>query len=564
MLAATLTGIVTALVVVMPQYLHVNFPEFGWGSPVLILGVGLVAILFQKFSQTFLSEGPRYDGLADLFVHIHSPSVADSFITWNLRGIISFLLVVFGGCVGPEGAAVEFSQALIMRFRTRSARWFEEKRRTDAATSLAGGVSAAFGAPFSGMLLPIELGVGGRSLHVAVSALTAFVLQRFLARWFFPEFLDLGGVLSEFNFFAQSSWREWINTGLIGISCGVSGAVLIHFFSYTHDSLLSLFRTRNWMRVMAAALMLAMLFFIYRPVQVLPWNQFEQLLWSKKAVPEVIFFLLTQTLSLSLVLSGFGTIGVFWPLLVLGGGVGYCSSFWMGHSVTDFTAVGSLVGASAFWGAVLGAPWTGAVLAFELSQNFSILLPCVVAGLLANSIRRFFRTPSLIAKNLETRGVPLSGGRSSVVLDGISIRDAMVSDYEVVHEQEPLVELYGRIQKARYPFLPVVNSEGVYLGLLTIDMIQEGWHAREGIATGPLSKLVEAKDLLYSTGFKAPTVQVNEKVSQIPHLFEDIPCLPVLGEDRKIQGLLFVHNLRLAYDREMARRALPFKNPPRK
>lgn len=556
MTAAVLTGIITAFVVVMPQYLHVSFPEFFWGSPIFILGVGLIAISFQRFSSTYLSEGPRYDGLADLFVHIHSPSVSDSFVTWTLRGILSFLLVVFGGCIGPEGAAVEFSQAVIMRFRTRSARWFEEKRRTDAATSLAGGVSASFGAPFAGMLLPIELGVGGRSLNIAVSALVAFILQRFIARLFFPEFVDLGGVLSEFNFFAQSGWKDWLNVVLIGVSSGVFGVLAIHFISYTHDSLLNLFRTRNWMRVIAAALLLALLFFIYRPVQILPWNQFEQLLWGKKAVPEVLFFILTQLVSLSLVLSGFGSIGLFWPLLVLGGGVGYCASAWMGPSMADFMAVGSLIGASALWGAVLGAPWTGAVLAFELSQNFSVLLPCILAGLLANRIRATFKTPTLIAKNLEARGVLLSGGRSAVVLDGISIREAMVSDFEVVHEQEPLVELCGKIQKARYPFLPVVNSEGVYLGLLTIDMIQEGWHAREEFATGPLQKLVEAKDLLYSTGFKAPTVQINDQVSKIPHLFEDIPCLPVLGEDRKIQGLLFVHNVRLAYDREIARRAL--------
>ncbi|MBI2712430.1 MAG: CBS domain-containing protein, partial [Bdellovibrio sp.] len=189
---------------------------------------------------------------------------------------------------------------------------------------------------------------------------------------------------------------------------------------------------------------------------------------------------------------------------------------------------------------------------------------CILAGLLANRLRGILRTPALISKNLEMRGVPMIGGRSSVVLREISLQDCMVSDFEVISEREPLVDLYGRIQKARYPFLPVVDSKGAYLGLLTIDMIQEGWQAREVIATGPLSKLVEAKDLLYSTGFKAPTVQIDEKISNIPNLFEDIPCVPVLGKDRKILGLLFVHNLRLAYDREIARQSLPFRTPARK
>ncbi|MBI2711945.1 MAG: hypothetical protein HYX41_03630, partial [Bdellovibrio sp.] len=98
MTTSALTGIITALVVVLPQYLHVNFPDFAWTSPLSILLVGLFVVLVEKMSSTLSSEGPRYDGLADLFVHIHSPSTADSFVTWGFRGAVSFFLVIFGGC----------------------------------------------------------------------------------------------------------------------------------------------------------------------------------------------------------------------------------------------------------------------------------------------------------------------------------------------------------------------------------------------------------------------------------------------------------------------------------
>jgi hypothetical protein len=43
-------------------------------------------------------------------------------------------------------------------------------------------------------------------------------------------------------------------------------------------------------------------------------------------------------------------------------------------------------------------------------------------------------------------------------------------------------------------------------------------------------------------------------------MFQDIPCVPVLNSDGQVEGLLFVHHVRLAYEREMARRSLRISN----
>src|SRR6185437_2602269 len=105
-----------------------------------------------------------------------------------------FLLTLCGGIAGPEGAAVEISHALAMKLRARSARWFEQRRRTDAAMTLSAAVTAAFRAPFGGILLPIELGIGGRTLSSVISALTALLFSNFLARHFGIERFDIAGL----------------------------------------------------------------------------------------------------------------------------------------------------------------------------------------------------------------------------------------------------------------------------------------------------------------------------------------------------------------------------------
>jgi len=502
-------------------------------------------MVLQKFVLNRRAENPDYDGLADLFIHIHAPFKPDSPLRWGVRSFISFLLAFFGGSVGPEGAAVEFMQAAKMKIRARSSRWFEQKRRTDAATSLAAGISAAFGAPFAGFLLPIELGVGGRNTSTITSALAAFLTIRYLNYRFSAELLDINGVLSGFHF---SVWREWVGIVVVGIVAGIVGTVTIRFIRYTQEGLLSLFQTQAWMRVLAGAVVLALIFFIYRPFHQPSWVLLEQVLWNKLPPSEVTLLLFTQVLSLSVVLSGFGTMGLFWPLFAMGGFLGYCVNYWVLNGMVDFSAAASLVGGAALWSAVLGTPIVGAVLAFEFTQNLSILLPCLIAAFIAREIRQLLRTKTLVDKDLEARGLFMSEGRSTNVLSAITVRDAMITDHEVVHEQEPISELQERILKARYPFLPVVNTQGIFSGLLTIDMVQDSSHF-------PVAKVLEAKDLLYRSGFKSPTVKAGDRLSAVVGFFDEAPCIPVLADDGRVQGLLFVYSVRLAYDREVTKRS---------
>src|SRR5262249_8746548 len=154
-----LTGLLAAFVVSVPRLIRGLFPQVEWTAPVFILGITALAMIAQRFLIDRRPGHRGYDGVADLFIHIHSPANPDSASRWGIRGVIPFLLTLFGGTVGPEGPAVEFAQGAAIATRSRSSRWFEQRRRTDAAMALAAGVSAAFGAPFAAVLLPIELGI---------------------------------------------------------------------------------------------------------------------------------------------------------------------------------------------------------------------------------------------------------------------------------------------------------------------------------------------------------------------------------------------------------------------
>jgi hypothetical protein len=214
-----------------------------------------------------------------------------------------------------------------------------------------------------------------------------------------------------------------------------------------------------------------------------------------------------------------------------------------------------LGGGAALWGAVLGVPLTGAVLAFELTQDLRIFVPCWIAAWLGRELVRALRMPSLLYCELQSRGISWIEGRSLGVLESLLVRDAMVVDFEIARDTDAVATIRPRVLRSRYPFLPVVDEAGQYLGLLTVDMVREASELQdEGYANSPLSQLLEVKDLLYRVGFKTPVLKPEDRLTQTIGLFMDLPCVPVVGADGKVAGLLFADSARLSYDREVARR----------
>src|SRR3954468_18316244 len=114
MLSSIFTGVVAASVVGASYLIQHRIGL--QPAPVIFIFVAILASALHQIIR-------YYDGLADLMIHIHSPSHPDTSLRWALRGILSFLLLLSGAPVGAEGPAVEFAQSLAIQTRASTARW---------------------------------------------------------------------------------------------------------------------------------------------------------------------------------------------------------------------------------------------------------------------------------------------------------------------------------------------------------------------------------------------------------------------------------------------------------
>ncbi|MBL7714759.1 MAG: chloride channel protein [Bdellovibrionales bacterium] len=553
-------GFIAAFVIEVPRILRHAFPDFKWVSPYWILPI-IVFVLFLEWRLLRTRAGdPRFDGLGDLLVHIHTPRHPDSAGRWVGRGFVSLLLNLFGIGAGPEGASVEVAHGALLVQRQPSARWFELRRRTGAAMALAAGVCAAFGSPMAAVLLPLELGIGGRVIEIALTSISAFIgLQLFgylgqqglavVGKWHAGRF-ELAGVLVDTKL---DSVSQWLALAAVIFLVALVGAALTRGFHLMHKGFEDLGRTFSkyrWLRksVWIGGLLIGLMA-IFPELQLPTSNFLESVLWGKFSQLEVFFLTISLTLTIALLVSGFGTTGIFWPVYALGGSFATLILSTLMPSVEGLSGIAGLAGGAAFWGAVFGAPLSGALVGYEMTQNVHVLLPGLLAGLLGREIREWLGSQTWVENDLELRGIRLIEGRSARVLESIQVKEAMVTDFETIPEMLPISEVKERIRASRYPFFPVVSATGIYAGFVTVDRIQE-------VVESSNQRDIQTKDLLYRESKVARAVHVDDSLSATAGLFEEVPCLPVLDTEGRVAGLLFVHSVRLAYDREVAKRSI--------
>lgn len=534
-MSAILIGLICAVVASIPGLIQA---QVDLERPLFLLGLGFFAAFVRAmYFRKFPTRTRAYDGMADLFIFIHSRLPEDTWVRWLSRSAYSLLLTLFGAGVGVEGVAAEASQAFTLSLRSRSELWNETRRRTDVAAILAGAIAAVFQAPFAAVVLALEVGAGGRAQSAILSAVSAYAGILFISGRLNLEM----EWLPYFQSAPQGNYN-WFLIAVVGALGGVVAFLLIRGLRWFQESVVRLFKERIWARSILGGVLLAAVLKLHAPVQGSPMVSLTSLMMTARTIDAQAAFFLAKTLMLAVVVGCFGTVGIFWPLFIIGASFGL---------MLLSGVVGVFVGAASLWAGVLGAPIAAGVLAFEMTGSWKLMVACLGAGFIADAVRRVFKQSALVHRDLEARGLFLLDGRSASVMSSIFVRDAMVVDHETVFEDDLVKELTEKFLNSKHPFLPVVNRKGAYVGLLTLDLIQEGLSAARGS-----DAFFEVKDLLYRSKTKVKTVKDVDTLTMTSGVFGENACVTVLNGENRVVGLLFSYSIRAAYDREVARRSL--------
>lgn len=498
---AALTGLVTGLFAVglieLIGWLQPIFfgPEPNWLRILAVTTLGGLAIgMFVTYAAPETGGG----GVVPVMESIALRSGRMPAHVAPAKLVASAVSIGAGASGGREGPIVQIGGAL----GSLGGRLFalaEEQKRELIAAGAAAGIAASFNAPIGGMLFAIEVILGGFRLRylqvVVVSSVVASVTARELIgegliynpppyRLGSPGELGLYAVLGvaaagvgwalSRGEHAATGWfrnlRVWppLRTALAGLSVGAL-ALLVPEVLGTGDELPP---------VPGA---------VHEPIARLLDGEFASAfgLTGFAAAALLLAVMVTKLVATCLSIGGGFSVGSFGPSFFLGAALGAA----LGHAASVVfpgadvePGALALAGMAAVLGAAARAPLTGILIAFELTGDYGMVLPLMLATGVATFAADRIERDSIYTLPLRRRGIVYSEPEDIDIMQLVRVDEVMTRDPELVPADEPIDRLQERFSRSGpHGFVVVEPDEPDRLvGMVTVSDLGRGANRGNG------------------------------------------------------------------------------------
>jgi CIC family chloride channel protein len=319
--------------------------------------------------------------------------------TW-WKAVGSWLAIATGGSVGREGPLIQFGGSLGATVANRAGIHGDTARSLIAAGTAAG-FAAAYNTPFAAVLFVVEIVTGMVVIDALGLVLIATAISTALVRATVG-----GGPIYGQRAFSTTSTRELVAYAALGLLAALVGQAFMRLLAAGEGAFARSKLPQPW-RAALGGLVVGAMAIAWPEVTGNGFEPLNLLLDEHYSLGLVAVLLVAKPLATTASVSSGSPGGVFTPSLFLGGALGLL----FGHLVAGYVgAPGSeggyaLVGMAAMIAATTRAPLMAAVLVFELSGDYAIVLPLVLATAFATLLSRRLSVDSIYTAELSRRGV---------------------------------------------------------------------------------------------------------------------------------------------------------------
>jgi CIC family chloride channel protein len=344
--------------------------------------VGLIAAILTRFVFPEVRGSGINQTKAAMYIH----NGYISFRTVCGKFLLSALAIGGGHSLGPEDPSLQIG-AGVASLISRRLQLSKARLRIFAPVGAAAGLAAAFNAPISAILFVIEEVIGQWSAGVLGSIVLATISSVVVARWFWgaePMFRVPTVTLRD--------PRELLAYAVLGIFGGIASLAFSKSLEYLRPKLKSAATSSQMLQPAAAGFLVGCIGYFGLPqvmgagYDVIDQAMHAQFAW-KMLLVLAIFKIIATTLSFSSGTPG----GMFAPTLfigaMLGASVGSFEKLFFPH-LTGSVGSYALVGMGVLFAAFLRAPFTSVFMVMEVSGNYSIVVPVILANTIAYLISR--------------------------------------------------------------------------------------------------------------------------------------------------------------------------------
>ncbi len=117
------------------------------------------------------------------------------------------------------------------------------------------------------------------------------------------------------------------------------------------------------------------------------------------------------------------------------------------------------------------APLTAMLIVFEMSNDYLMILPLMVAGITASYFAQWLHPESIYTIKLAKRGIRFFEGRDMDIMQGVKVEEVMRTQLVTIDKDQPVTELMALFQETNLIGFPVVTEGKKLWGIITLQDI---------------------------------------------------------------------------------------------
>jgi CIC family chloride channel protein len=441
---------------------------------------GLAAGLILHWGLRFV--GPQ--GSTNLLEVVVAGDGRLPFRTELVKTISAIISIATGASIGREGGITQLAATLSSKLG-QIAKWPPYRLRLLVGCGAASGIAAAYNAPIAGAVFSALIVLGNFSMNlfaplVFSSVIAAMVSRSFfgIERWYkIPPFP--AATLPQLPWFV-----------LLGVLCGAVGAVFLKLLRLGEER----FRRLNWpvyLRLTLAGLIVGIIAIGFPGVCGNGFSMTNDILHEKflTAANPLLWLagLLVAKWVATAATVGAGTVGgVFTPTLFIGASAGALFGTAL-HQLGGWAAgvpagAFALVGMGAVLAATTRSPLLAMIMIFELSLDYSLVPPLMLACVVSILVARQLHGESVYTEHLRVKGLALGQetSRPGATMEQ-TIGDLMRAPVTPVRENTPLREIADQFLTNSNNFLPVVDAQRRLIGMVALQDLKEFLNASQDL-----------------------------------------------------------------------------------
>ncbi|MGH3228195.1 MAG: chloride channel protein [Streptosporangiaceae bacterium] len=404
---------------------HVGSAHLPWLGPGFLVVIPVIGgLLYGPLIYRFAREA-RGHGVPEVMIAVADSGGRIRPQVSVVKAVASAVCIGVGGSVGREGPIVQIGSALASSLGQR-VKMPEDRLRILVACGAAGGIAATFNAPITGVFFGVEIILREFSVDALFTVMLAAMIADITAIPFLGDKPFLSGFPPGIELHHA---RNYLLIAALAVVAALIGLAFKAILYRTEDLCDRLWQGRpEWARPAAGGIALGLLLLAIPQMYGVGYPVMYKATAGQYALWFLILLAAAKIAACSLTIGIGGSGGVFAPSLFIGVTSGMAYGEIARHifgAAAGQPALYAVVAMGAVFASAARAPLTSLASVVEMTGDFALTLPVMLAVAIASMISRALSYGTIYTTKLLRRGTDIDRTTPWRALADLTIADAM-------------------------------------------------------------------------------------------------------------------------------------------